>query len=123
MTLLLEPETPLIRQDASGALRVGNSRVLLELVVHAFQAGATPEAIVQRYSSLTLPDVYSAIAHYLRHREAIEDYLQSREALAEQNRLRAEQLSGDLTEIRSRLLALRSSPGTQEVNQEPHDTP
>ena len=33
-------------EEPPGIFRVGKSRVLLELVIHAFKAGATPEAIV-----------------------------------------------------------------------------
>ena len=53
----------------AGGLRVGRSRVLLELVIRAFQDGATPEAIVQRYPTTTLADIYAVVAYYLRHRE------------------------------------------------------
>jgi uncharacterized protein (DUF433 family) len=73
-----------LREDSSGALRVGKSRVLLELVIRAFQDDATPETIVQRYSTLSLPDVYAVIAYYLRHRGEIEDYLTKREQTAEE---------------------------------------
>ena len=52
MNLVLEVEAPPFREDATGAIRVGNSRVLLELVIRAFQDGASPESIVQRYSTL-----------------------------------------------------------------------
>lgn len=38
-----------------GVLRVGKSRVLLELVIRAFQRGATPEGIVQSYDTLNAP--------------------------------------------------------------------
>ena len=38
----------------------------LELVIHA-EDGATPGAIVQRYETLALADVYSVIAYYLHH--------------------------------------------------------
>jgi hypothetical protein len=34
--------------DAYGAIRVSGTRVLLDVIIVAFQAGATPEAIVQR---------------------------------------------------------------------------
>jgi uncharacterized protein (DUF433 family) len=54
-------EAPPLNEDASGALRVGSSRVLLEIVVRAFQDGATPETIVQRYSTLELADVYAVL--------------------------------------------------------------
>ena len=72
MEIILQSEAPPLRQDASGALRVGHSRVLVELVVRAFQGGATPEAIAQRYPTATLADIYAVIAYYLRHRERIE---------------------------------------------------
>ncbi len=96
-----------IREDAAGALRVGDSRVLLELVIRAFQDGATPETIVQRYSTLTLPDVYAVIAYYLRHRSEVEEYLARREQQAEEARKRIESQQGDLSAIRARLLTRR----------------
>jgi len=105
MTVRLHSDEPPLRDDGSGALRVGSTRVLLELVVHAFQDGATPETIAQRYPTLTLADVYSCITYYLRHREDIEQYLAGREQQAEQTRRRIESQQGDLAGIRSRLLA------------------
>src|SRR5205807_6280432 len=101
----IQAEAPPIREDADGALRVGGSRVLLELVIRAFQDGATPEAIVQRYSTLALPDVYAVITYYLRHRSEIEAYLAQREQKAEEVRQPLERRQGDLSEIRARLLA------------------
>ena len=65
MTFKFQTEAPPLSEDATGALRVGNSRVLLEIVVRAFQDRATPETIVQRYSTLALPDVYAVLANYL----------------------------------------------------------
>lgn len=44
MEMYLQAEAPPLRREASGAIRVGASRVLLELVIRAFQDGATPEA-------------------------------------------------------------------------------
>jgi uncharacterized protein (DUF433 family) len=102
-------DAPPLREDAAGALRVGDSRVLLELVIRAFQDGATPETIVQRYSSLMLPDVYAVIAYYLRHRDEVEEYLVQREQKAEETRPRIESQQGDLSEIRARLLARRQT--------------
>jgi uncharacterized protein (DUF433 family) len=103
----VQAEAPPLREDAAGALRVGDSRVLLELVIRAFQDGATPETIVQRYSTLALPDVYAVIAYYLRHRREVEEYLARREQKAEEVRQRLERQQGDLSEIRARLLAQR----------------
>lgn len=100
-------EAPPLREDSDGALRVGDSRVLLELVIRAFQDGATPETIVQRYSTLALTDVYAVIAYYLRHHSDIEAYLGRREQQAEEVRQRIEVQQGDLSDIRSRLQARR----------------
>ncbi len=111
MTFTAQAEAPPLRQDAGGALRVGNSRVLLELVIRTFQDGATPETIVQRYSTLALPDVYAVIAFYLRHRGEVEEYLADRERQAEDVRQRIRSQQGDLSEIRARLLERRPAQG------------
>ena len=72
MAITIQTEAPPLRQDASGALRVGNSHVLFEVVIRAFQDGATPETIAQRYPTAALADIYAVIAYYLRHRKDIE---------------------------------------------------
>ncbi|MFQ4140351.1 DUF433 domain-containing protein [Nodosilinea sp. PGN35] len=108
MSLALERESPPLTEDAAGAIRVGNSRVLLELVIRAFQDGAPPETIVQRYSTLSLSDVYSTIGYYLRHQQEIESYLSEREQLAESVRQQLSEAQPDLSLIRSRLLAQKT---------------
>jgi uncharacterized protein (DUF433 family) len=105
----IQLDTPPLRQDTSGAIRVGETRVLLELVIRAFQDGATPEVIVQRYPTTTLTDIYAVIAYYLRHREVVERYLVEREQRADTVRGRIEASQGDLSEIRTRLLSQRHS--------------
>jgi hypothetical protein len=50
-----------LREDPSGVIRVGESRVLLEIVLDAFKRGESPEAIVRSFKSLRLPDVSAAI--------------------------------------------------------------
>lgn len=104
-TLEIRTDTPPLRQDDSGAVRIGNTRVLLELVIRAFEDGATPEAIVQRYPTTTLADIYAVIAYYLRHRALVERYLAERERQAEELRQNIEARQGDLSEVRRRLLA------------------
>lgn len=105
MEMVLQTEAPPLRRDESGALRVGNSRVLLELVIRAFEDGATPETIVQQYPTTALADIYSVIAYYLRHRHEIEAYLAERERRAEEVHNRIDNQQGDLAEMRQRLLA------------------
>jgi uncharacterized protein (DUF433 family) len=103
MGIVIEAESPPLRSDPTGALRVGGSNVLLEIVLRAFQDGATPEAIVQRYPTTTLSDVYSVIAYYLRHREEIDVYLAAREALAAAVQRLIEARQGDYADLRQRL--------------------
>ena len=65
--------------DADGAIRVRGTRVLLDVIVVAFLAGATPEEIVQQFPGAALPDVYLIIAHYLTHTAEIDTYLSQRQ--------------------------------------------
>jgi uncharacterized protein (DUF433 family) len=99
------PEPVALRLDENGDYRVGNTRVLLDLVIHAFEDGATPEEIVQSYDILQLADVYSVIAYYLRHRAEVQEYLKHRDEEAEKVRAKIEAQQGDMAEFRKRLLA------------------
>ncbi|MDA1229809.1 MAG: DUF433 domain-containing protein [Planctomycetota bacterium] len=81
-TPTLEPVSVPLHQDASGALRIADTRVLLELIVRAFRAGATPEEIVQAYDTLKLRDVYSVVAWCLNNESAVADYMADRELQA-----------------------------------------
>ncbi|HEX7180759.1 MAG TPA: DUF433 domain-containing protein [Thermoanaerobaculia bacterium] len=105
MDIKLQTEAPPLRRDETGALRVGQSHVLLELVIHAFQDGATPETIAQRYPTASLADIYGVIAYYLPHRGEIEAYLAEREQRAKNVRQRIESHQGDVADLRSRLPA------------------
>ena len=109
MAMLIQPGAPPLQQAAPGALRVGSSRVLAELVIRVFQDGATPEAIVQRYTTATLADIYAVIAYYLRHRQEVETYLAEREQQAQEVRQRIEHHQGDLADLRRRILARQRS--------------
>jgi hypothetical protein len=46
MSIVLEHNTLPLKSDEMGAIRVGNSRVLLEIVIRAFQDGASAESII-----------------------------------------------------------------------------
>jgi uncharacterized protein (DUF433 family) len=107
MPFAVQAEAPPLREDATGALRVGASRVLLEIVILSFQDGATPETIVQRYPTLALADVYGVIYYYLRHRAEVDEYLSRRQQQADTVWKRIETQQGDLADIRARLEAHR----------------
>jgi uncharacterized protein (DUF433 family) len=44
---------------------VRGTRVFLDSIVHSFRDGDSPETIQQNFSSLTLEQVYGAIAFFL----------------------------------------------------------
>jgi uncharacterized protein (DUF433 family) len=76
--LTLHADPPPLRADEGGAVRVGGSRVRLDLVVEQYENGMTPEDMVRAYDSLDLADVYGVIAYYLRHRDEVRAYLTRR---------------------------------------------
>lgn len=77
--------TPL-RLDASGVVRVGNTRVTLDTVLAAYHQGASAEEIAVRYDSLSLADIHAVIAYCLRHPDDVESYLAGRNAAAKDAR-------------------------------------
>ena len=87
-TLQIHQDQPPLRIAEGGSIRVGNTRISLDLIVEQYENGMSPEEFVLAYDSLSLPDVYGAIAYYLRHREEVQEYMRRREVEAE--RLRAE---------------------------------
>ncbi len=87
-----------------GVIRVGETRVTLDTVVTAFNAGATAEEIVQDYDALELADIYAVIAYYLRHRSEVAEYLRRRTAQREAVR-RENEARFDHRDLRERLLA------------------
>jgi uncharacterized protein (DUF433 family) len=105
MNMPLITEAPPLNADGTGGLRVGGTRVLLEIVIRAFQDGATAETIVQRYPSLALSDVYSTIGYYLRHSTEVNAYLADREQQAAMVQTRVATTQPQMQAIRDRLLA------------------
>jgi uncharacterized protein (DUF433 family) len=106
MSLSFDDLSVPLQTDSQGVVRVGKTRVTLDTVIGAFRRGATPEEIVQDYSSLRLADIYTVIAFYLQNQPAVESYLheqqQQGEAIQRQMEARF-----DPTGIRERLLARR----------------
>lgn len=63
--------------DERGVVRISASRVMLERIVHAFDAGASAEEIVESYPTLDIADVYATIAYILRNRSEVDAYWSS----------------------------------------------
>ena len=61
-------------EERNGTYYVAGSRVSLDSIVRCFQEGMSPESIVTQFDTLTLGQVYGAIAYYLDHQPAIDAY-------------------------------------------------
>lgn len=107
----LEPLAVPLREDPPGVFRVGQSRVLLELVLHAFKAGETPEGIVQSYPTLKLADVYAVVSRYLAEPEPFEDYLTQCDERADETRRLIEASQGPRDNLRELVLARARAKG------------
>jgi uncharacterized protein (DUF433 family) len=97
-----------LTMDSHGVYRVGGTRVTLDLVVRAFNRGATAEEIVQDFPTLQLPDVYQVIGYYLKHSAELAEYFEKRER--NQQQLLAAHPEWSPRGLRERLLARRKSP-------------
>jgi uncharacterized protein (DUF433 family) len=108
MAVTIQTDPIPLRVDEHGVIRVGNSQVLLDLVIREFNNGAEPEAIAHGYPTLDLADVYGVIAYYLRHRKDIDDYLRTRRQEAEKLRQEIEAKQPSRVELRAKLLARKA---------------
>lgn len=104
MTVAIKSEPVPLKADPDGTLRVSGTRVLLDTVVHEFNAGASPEEIVLAFDTLRLEDVYLTLGYYLRHKVELDAYLAERDQDGKTNQGKAEaRLSWP--KLRARLMA------------------
>jgi len=106
-TLPFPVDAPPLRRGEDGAVRIGNSRVSLDLVVQQYENGMTPEEMVRAYDTLQLADVYAAISYYLRHCDEVRAYLTRQQE--EANQLEAKIESDRPSVMREDLHARRST--------------
>jgi uncharacterized protein (DUF433 family) len=110
MTTLETNQTLPLRLTEDGTIRIADTRVSLDSVVHHYKLGATAEQIAQSFV-LDLADVYAAIAYYLSHEEAVEEYLREQERLGDEIQKKIEsdpQYQKRSAELRARILARKS---------------
>ena len=63
-----------------GGYWILGTRVSLDSVVYAYLEGLSPESIAESFDTLTLEEVYGALAFYLGRRDTIDTYLRQSEA-------------------------------------------
>lgn len=68
------PVSPYI-EERDGALKIASTSVSLASIVIGFQEGESPEKIVQSFPTLSLAQVYGAIAYYLENEKPINCYI------------------------------------------------
>lgn len=94
MSLTLEPDVLPLKMDETGTVRVSGTRVRLDTIVGCFNQGDTPQDLAESFPGVPLADIYSVIAFYLHHREAVDAYLAERERQAAELRRQVEARQG-----------------------------
>src|SRR4051812_23620538 len=69
-----------VRVDEHGAMRVGETDVMLDSVIAAYEQGHSPESIRAQFPGLRLRDVYGAITWCLEHPAEVEAYQKAQDA-------------------------------------------
>ena len=83
-------------EKAEGAYRVAGSRVSLDSIVYCFREGLSPESIAESFPTLTLEQVYGAIAFYLANQQMVGEYLREGERLSGQLQAESRHRNADL---------------------------
>ena len=69
-------------ENVEGAYRVAGSCVSLDSVVYCFREGRSPESIAESFPTVTLEQVYGAIAFYLANQPMVDASLREGERLS-----------------------------------------
>ncbi len=94
-----------IRRDAAGALRVGKTRLLVELVIRAHEDGRTPAEICRIYSPISEEDIRAVIAIWRENPAPLKRYLAQQDEKAAEVKAKIEAAGRDGAAVKARLLA------------------
>src|SRR5437762_2374878 len=109
MSIVLQADPLPLRVDESGTIRIGDSRVTLDVLLRYWRMGMPHEEIARGLEMLSLADVHRALAYYLRHQAEIDDYLQGRDQKAEALRREIETANASrLTSLKARVDAVKA---------------
>jgi uncharacterized protein (DUF433 family) len=120
MSIIIQPDPVPLRVDEGGTIRVGQSRITLDVLLGYSRQGVSPEQLASEdyFPTLSLSDVYGALAYYHRHKAELDGYLRRREE--EAGRLQKEIETADapfLAQMRARLERRRAQ------EEAAHDSP
>lgn len=104
MTPTIRPETALLRTDPDGTIRVGGTRLIVDLVLRAYRRGESAEAIAEGFPPITVAEVESVLGYYHAHKEELDAYLAERQRQADTLRREIEDRHGTGPGYRDRLL-------------------
>jgi uncharacterized protein (DUF433 family) len=93
----------------NGGYYVADTRISLDSIVYSFRGGDSPETIRQNFPSLSLAQVYGAIAFYLSNTEEVDSSIRAGEAELD---YQVPPLSQSRPELYNRLMTARKSSPT-----------
>ena len=105
VAVTFDPIVVPLQMEPEGRIRVIGTRVPLDTIIGAYDDGATPEGIVDSYSTVSIADVYAIIAYYLRHQAEVREYLKRREIEADRIRREFEAEFPPTPGLRERLMS------------------
>ncbi len=107
MAITLHVDPVPLRVDDKGTIRVGESRITLDVLLQYWRLGMKPEEIACGLDTLSLADVHAALAYYFRHQTEIDNYLAGRAKEAEDLRQQIETANAShLAALKARLDAV-----------------
>jgi len=99
-------------EQRNGGFYVAGTRVSLDSIASSYKSGDSPETIRQNFSSLTLEQVYGAIAFYLAHEQQVDSNIREGE---EEFQRSVPPLSETRPELYARLQRARHEMSTQDL--------
>jgi uncharacterized protein (DUF433 family) len=100
-------------EERDGGYYLSGTGVALDIIVHAFQDGESPEGILRSFPMAgPLVRIYGAITFYLENKEKVEAYLEDQErlwgALSKERAKSADPLMNRLREAKDHVSSRRS---------------
>jgi uncharacterized protein (DUF433 family) len=120
MSITIHADPVPLRVDEHGVIRIGDSRLALEVLLDFHNQGMSAEAIAQGYQDIvTQGDVYAVLAYYHRHQDEVDDYLRRRDQEAEALRRQLEATQAPRPGFRDELLARQARRENAHVASDP----